>query len=141
MDGMKRALDTRKVDMRALKVASSTILTLAIMAAIFSFSAQSGGESGSLSDAVARMLASAFVGGFDAMPSEQQAQLIAQMSWPIRKTAPCVRVRLPRHIARHHVLADCSMAKRGKGRSGTLPTTYPLRGRDGVRPRGALCVQ
>lgn len=87
MDGMKRALDTRKVDMRALKVASSTILTLAIMAAIFSFSAQSGGESGSLSDALARMLASAFVGGFDAMPSEQQAQLIAQMSWPIRKTA------------------------------------------------------
>ena len=87
MDGMKRALDTRKVDMRALKVASSTILTLAIMAAIFSFSAQSGGESGSLSDAVARMLASAFVGGFDAMPSEQQTQLIAQMSWPIRKTA------------------------------------------------------
>lgn len=87
MDGMKRALDTRKVDMRALKVASSTILTLAIMVAIFSFSAQSGGESGSLSDAVARMLASAFVGGFDAMPSEQQAQLIAQMSWPIRKTA------------------------------------------------------
>ena len=66
MDGMKRALDTRKVDMRALKVASSTILTLAIMVAIFSFSAQSGGESGSLSDAVARMLASAFVGGFDA---------------------------------------------------------------------------
>ena len=37
MDGMKRALDTRKVDMRALKVASSTILTLAIMVAIFSF--------------------------------------------------------------------------------------------------------
>lgn len=32
MEGMKRALDTRKVDMRALKVASSTILTLAIMA-------------------------------------------------------------------------------------------------------------
>ena len=87
MEGMKRALDTRKVDMRALKVASSTILTLAIMAAIFSFSAQSGGESGSLSDALARMLASAFVGGFDAMPPEQQAQLIVQMSWPIRKTA------------------------------------------------------
>ncbi len=72
--------------MRALKVASSTILTLAIMAAIFSFSAQSGGESGSLSDAVAdarfRLRR-----GFDAMSSEQQAQLIAQMSWPIRKTA------------------------------------------------------
>lgn len=33
------------------------------------------------------MLASAFVGGFDAMPPEQQAQLIVQMSWPIRKTA------------------------------------------------------
>lgn len=73
--------------MRALKVTLSVSLTLAIMVLIFCFSAQSGGESGSLSDAIARMLASAFVGGFDNMPIEQQTQIIAQMSWPIRKTA------------------------------------------------------
>lgn len=75
------------MNVRVLKVALSMALTLAIMIAIFSFSAQSGGESGSLSDAVARMLASVFVEGFDGMPAERQAQLVAQMSWPIRKTA------------------------------------------------------
>ena len=73
--------------MRALKVTLSMGLTLAIMVLIFCFSAQSGGESGSLSDTIARMLATAFVGGFDNMPIEQQTQIIAQMSWPIRKTA------------------------------------------------------
>lgn len=73
--------------MRALKVILSMGLTLAIMVLIFCFSAQSGGESGSLSDAIARMLASVFVGGFDNMPIEQQTQIIVQMSWPIRKTA------------------------------------------------------
>lgn len=73
--------------MRALKVTLSMGLTLAIMVLIFCFSAQSGGESGSLSDSIARMLASTFVGGFDTMPIEQQTQIIAQMSWPIRKTA------------------------------------------------------
>lgn len=73
--------------MRALKVTLSVSLTLAIMVLIFCFSAQSGGESGSLSDAIARTLASVFVEGFDNMPIEQQTQIIAQMSWPIRKTA------------------------------------------------------
>lgn len=73
--------------MRALKVTLSMGLTLAIMVLIFCFSAQSGGESGSLSDTIARMLATAFVGGFDNMPIEQQTQIIVQMSWPIRKTA------------------------------------------------------
>lgn len=73
--------------MRALKVTLSMGLTLAIMVLIFCFSAQSGGESGSLSDSIARMLASTFVGDFDTMPIEQQTQIIAQMSWPIRKTA------------------------------------------------------
>lgn len=73
--------------MRLLKMTLSLILTLAIMVLIFSFSAQSGGESGSMSDAIARALASVFVGGFDTMSTEQQASLIAQMSWPIRKTA------------------------------------------------------
>lgn len=68
--------------MRALKVTLSVSLTLAIMVLIFCFSAQSGGESGSLSDAIARMLATAFVGGFDNMPIEQQTQIIAQMSGP-----------------------------------------------------------
>lgn len=73
--------------MHALKVTLSMSLTLAIMILIFCFSAQSGGESGSLSDAIARMLASVFVEGFDSMLAEEQAQIIAQMSWPIRKTA------------------------------------------------------
>ncbi len=73
--------------MRTLKVTLSMSLTLAIMVLIFCFSAQSGGESGSLSDSIARMLASVFVEGFDSMTGEQQTQIIAQMSWPIRKTA------------------------------------------------------
>ena len=73
--------------MRGLKVTLSMCLTLAIMVLIFCFSAQSGGESGSLSDSIARMLASVFVEGFGGMLAEQQAQIIAQMSWPIRKTA------------------------------------------------------
>lgn len=87
MDGMKWSVWCEGGDMRALKVTLSMGLTLAIMVLIFCFSAQSGGESGSLSDTIARMLASAFVGGFDNMPIEQQTQIIAQMSWPIRKTA------------------------------------------------------
>lgn len=87
MDGMKWSVWCEGGDMRALKVILSMGLTLAIMVLIFCFSAQSGGESGSLSDAIARMLASAFVGGFDNMPIEQQTQIIVQMSWPIRKTA------------------------------------------------------
>lgn len=87
MDGMKWSVWCEGGDMRALKVTLSMGLTLAIMVLIFCFSAQSGGESGSLSDAIARMLASAFVGGFDNMPIEQQTQIIVQMSWPIRKTA------------------------------------------------------
>lgn len=87
MDGMKWSVWCEGGDMRALKVILSMGLTLAIMVLIFCFSAQSGGESGSLSDAIARMLASAFVGGFDSMLAEEQAQIIAQMSWPIRKTA------------------------------------------------------
>ncbi|HJJ00574.1 MAG TPA: VanZ family protein [Coriobacteriaceae bacterium] len=73
--------------MRTLKVTLSMGVTLGIMVLIFCFSAQSGGESGSLSDSIARMLASTFVGGFETMPIEQQAQIVAQMSWPIRKTA------------------------------------------------------
>lgn len=87
MDGMKWSVWCEGGDMRALKVTLSMGLTLAIMVLIFCFSAQSGGESGSLSDAIARTLASVFVEGFDSMPAEQQAQIIAQMSWPIRKTA------------------------------------------------------
>lgn len=87
MDGMKWSVWCEGGDMRALKVTLSMGLTLAIMVLIFCFSAESGGESGSLSDTIARMLASAFVGGFDNMPIEQQTQIIAQMSWPIRKTA------------------------------------------------------
>lgn len=87
MDGMKWSVWCEGGDMRALKVILSMGLTLAIMVLIFCFSAQSGGESGSLSDAIARMLASVFVGGFDNMPIEQQTQIIVQMSWPIRKTA------------------------------------------------------
>ncbi len=73
--------------MRVVKVVASSCVTIAIMVAIFLFSAQSGGESGSLSESVARMLASIFVGGFDGMDPDVQASIIAQMSWPIRKTA------------------------------------------------------
>lgn len=87
MDDMKWSVWCEGGDVRALKVTLSMGLTLAIMVLIFCFSAQSGGESGSLSDSIARMLASTFVGGFDTMPIEQQTQIIAQMSWPIRKTA------------------------------------------------------
>lgn len=73
--------------MRVAKIIVSMSITLAIMVVIFMLSAQDGEQSGSLSAAVARMLASVFVEGFGGMPSEQQTQLITQMSWPIRKTA------------------------------------------------------
>mgnify|MGYP002562933420 CR=1 FL=1 len=73
--------------MRIAKIIVSMGVTLSIMVVIFMFSAQDGGQSGSLSTAVAHMLATVFVPGFDAMGLSEQAALIDQLAWPIRKTA------------------------------------------------------
>lgn len=73
--------------MRVAKIIVSMGVTLAIMVVIFMFSAQDGGQSGSLSTTVARTLASIFVSGFDAMSLSEQAAFIDQLAWPIRKTA------------------------------------------------------
>lgn len=80
-------LSEEKNNMRVVKVIMSLSVTLAIMMAIFLFSAQTGGESGSLSDTLARFLASVFVPGYDMMGAEERAVLISRLSWPIRKTA------------------------------------------------------
>lgn len=50
-------------------------------------SAQNGGESGSLSEEVARAIASVFVGGFGQMSPEDQREILDGMSWYVRKGA------------------------------------------------------
>lgn len=73
--------------MRLLKVTICLIISLSIMVVIFMLSAQNSGESGSLSDSIARMLANALVTGFANMGAEEQASIIESWSWPVRKTA------------------------------------------------------
>lgn len=73
--------------MRLAKLVISILISLTIMVVIFMLSAQSSGESGSLSDAVARMLAEIFIGGFDQLSPADQASIIASWAWPVRKTA------------------------------------------------------
>lgn len=75
------------MSLRTIKTLLSAALSLSIMVVIFLFSAQSGGESGSLSAQVARILAPVFVSGFDAMSAAQQQGVLDAMAWPIRKTA------------------------------------------------------
>lgn len=57
------------------------------MVAIFMLSGQSGGESGSLSERIARVLAQAFVSGFDTMSPLEKQKMLDALAWPIRKTA------------------------------------------------------
>lgn len=73
--------------MRTLKVIISLLVSLGIMVFIFMLSAQNSGESGSLSESVARMLASMLVAGFDELSAIEQASIIDDWSWPVRKTA------------------------------------------------------
>lgn len=73
--------------MRLAKTIASILITLSIMTAIFLFSAQNSGESGSLSDAVARIIASLFVPGFDTMDDARQLWWVSTLGWPVRKTA------------------------------------------------------
>lgn len=73
--------------MRICKVIVSLCISFLLMAVIFVLSEQSSGESGSLSDAVARMLASLLLADFDSFDPLQQAEIIQRWSWPVRKTA------------------------------------------------------
>ena len=73
--------------MRIAKIIVSMGVTLSIMVVIFMFSAQDGGQSGSLSTAVAHMLATVFVPGFDAMGLSEQAALIDQLAWRSRSSS------------------------------------------------------
>jgi VanZ family protein len=57
------------------------------MIAIFSFSCQTAGESGSLSDDIGRMLANAFVVGYPVMSADDQQWWVDMLTFPIRKTA------------------------------------------------------
>lgn len=87
--------------MRICKAFLCTVSTMAMMVVIFMFSAQNGAESGSLSGAVARLLASVFYPGYDLMGASDKALLIEQMSWPVRKTA---------HATEYAILAILSVA-------------------------------
>lgn len=73
--------------MRLLKVIVSLAVTITIMIVIFMLSAQSGSESGTLSSAIARMLANIFIADFNELNLAEQASIIADWSWPVRKTA------------------------------------------------------
>lgn len=73
--------------MRIFKTVMSLLVSLGIMIVIFMLSAQNSGESGALSEKVARMLARVFVSGFDVMSFGDQAAIITSWSLPVRKLA------------------------------------------------------
>lgn len=66
---------------------ASLVASIGIMALIFSFSAQNGGESGSLSESVARAIAPILHPDFPALSDSRQRELLDALAWPIRKTA------------------------------------------------------
>lgn len=72
---------------RKRRAVLSTLLSIAIMVAIFMFSNQNSGDSGSLSEKVAFILASIFVDGFQNMSPLDQQDWLDFLSWPVRKTA------------------------------------------------------
>lgn len=72
---------------RYVGTAASLLITILIMIAIFMLSAQDSGESSSLSDSIARMLAGVLVFDFHDLSADEQMRIVEQWSWPIRKTA------------------------------------------------------
>lgn len=73
--------------MRICKVIVSLLVSCLIMVVIFLLSAQNSGESGSLSEAVSRALASLLLPDFDTMDPARQLALVEAWAWPVRKTA------------------------------------------------------
>lgn len=141
MEGMKRALDTRKVDMRALKVASSTILTARDHGRHLLLLCAEWGrirfvERCARPHARFRLRRGIRRHATRATSAAHRPDVLAHT-----QDRACDGIRLSCHIARHHVLADCGMETRNKGRSEALPTTRSLCGHDGVRHCCALCVQ
>lgn len=65
----------------------SLIPVVAVMGLIFWFSAQTGTQSGQMSGKVTRWVLEKTVTDFDARPVEEQAQLLQQTGFWIRKTA------------------------------------------------------
>lgn len=64
-----------------------TILALLWMGLIFLMSAQTGTESGGLSDGICRAIGSIFVKGFEEWSAVRQAEFVASISFYIRKLA------------------------------------------------------
>lgn len=73
--------------MRLLKMILCACLSLAIMTAIFFLSSQTSGESGSLSESIALMIARAFWSGFDGLDAIEQARIVEDLTLPVRKAA------------------------------------------------------
>lgn len=73
--------------MRICKLIASLCIACALMAGIFMLSAQDSGDSGTLSTAVARVLASIFVLDFNALDPTSQMEVLSSLAWPVRKTA------------------------------------------------------
>lgn len=68
-------------------VVLSVLLVLAVMAAIFFFSSQTGGESGGLSEAIVTALLRMFRPGFDRLPAYELAALYETWGFWVRKAA------------------------------------------------------
>lgn len=64
-----------------------TVLAIAWMAVIFTFSSADGEESGSLSSEVGEIFCKIFVPGFDELDAAGQQELIEKVDYPIRKAA------------------------------------------------------
>lgn len=75
------------MNLRYFKTTASLLLAFLIMIVIFMLSAQNSGESGSLSDSIARALASILIFDFHDLSAEEQLRIVEQWSWPVRKTA------------------------------------------------------
>lgn len=73
--------------MRNIKVILSVLLSIMLMTFIFILSAQNSGDSGSLSESVARLIAMVFVPGFDSMELDTQANILNMLWFPVRKLA------------------------------------------------------
>ena len=95
MEPTPKPTSTSLTRARAL-LAVCTAVTLAIMALIFWMSAQEGGDSSSMSDAIAQLLINMFFPAYDAWQPDVQADFFSTLTHIVRKAA---------HMAEYALLA------------------------------------